>query len=60
MQQNDTGAGTDPALNQSAQKIEYESGKGCLIFALIGIVLLGMTAVTIMLLGEPTTVAAMG
>lgn len=60
MQQNDTGAGTEPALNQSAQKIEYESGKGCLIFVLLGIVLAGMIAGAIMLLGEPATVAAMG
>jgi hypothetical protein len=39
--------------------VQYETGKGCLIFVLIGLALAALTAAAIVLLSDPATVVAM-
>jgi hypothetical protein len=60
MSQESKPAGDRPAANVSTEPVRYETGKGCLVFVLIGVVLAGMTAGVIVLLSDPTTVVAMG
>jgi|TARA_R110000782_G_scaffold102483_10_gene189602 hypothetical protein len=60
MNQESKNAGASPAVNVSTESTKYETGKGCLVFVLIGVVLAGMTAGVIVLLSDPTAVVAMG
>jgi hypothetical protein len=56
MDTNKTGVDTKPA---QAVEPTYETTKGCLIFVLIGIVLIGLTAGVIVLFGTPATTVSM-
>lgn len=52
-------AGTKPAVVEVAPvqaPVKYETGKGCLMFVLIGLVLLALTVGAILLFGDPTGV----
>lgn len=60
MNQSMSGAGPKPAVVEvpPVQKpVKYETGKGCLMFVLIGLVLLALTVGAIVLLGDPTGAA---
>lgn len=60
MSQSMSGAGPKPAVVDvpPVQKpVKYETGKGCLMFVLIGLVLFGLMFASIVIFGEPTPVA---
>lgn len=39
------------------QPVKYETGKGCLVFVLVGLALFGLMVAMIVVLGDPTPVA---
>ena len=60
MNQESKAAGQVPgAVGVSAgqEPIKYETGKGCILFVVIGLVLLGVMVGMIVVLGDPTPIA---
>jgi hypothetical protein len=50
------GVGSDAGVVNGSGKVEYQTGKGCLMFALVALVLIVITVGVIMLAGDPATV----
>jgi hypothetical protein len=44
-------------VSAGQEPIKYETGKGCLLFVVIGLVLLGVMVGMIVVLGDPTPIA---
>jgi len=60
MNQESKAAGQVPgAVGVSAgqESVKYETGKGCLVFVLVGLVLFGIMVGMIVVLGDPTPIA---
>lgn len=60
MNQESKSAGQVPgAVGVSAgqERVKYETGKGCLVFVLVGLVLFGIMVGMIVVLGDPTPIA---
>lgn len=62
MESNQDRAGVGPGVvdvvtGVEVQKVEYQTGRGCLMFVLLGLVLLGITVAVIVLASDPATVA---
>lgn len=61
MESNQDRAGVGPGVvdvvaGVEGKKTEYQTGKGCLMFLLLGLVLVGITVAVIVLASDPATV----